>query len=405
MRIGVVGGGPAGLIAAETLASAGAHVTVIEHMASVGRKFLLAGRGGLNLTHSEDVDAFVGRYRNASAPMLAALGEFGPVALRAWADGLGAETFVGSSGRVFPAAFRAAPLLRAWLARLEDLGVEIRTRCEWVDWPMVVRDRGGVDEPLEVDAIVLACGGASWPRTGSDGRWTDRLPSTELLPSNVGLLINWSELFRARFAGSPLKDVAVAVGEHRGRGDAVITPQGIEGGAVYAISSAARDELVSRGHTDLVVDFRPDQSFESVRTKLSNRREKESVAGWLPARGCRRWPSRSCARCQATQSLLTLRACPRWSRRWLSLSPVCNRSTAPSRRPGACPGPPWMIASCCETARASSWPVKCSTGMRPPAAIYSKRVSARASPPPGERCGGPAPSEHHRDAGGANGSL
>ncbi|MEA3020927.1 MAG: hypothetical protein QOI47_2451, partial [Actinomycetota bacterium] len=200
----VVGGGPAGLMAAEVLATGGVSVTVYERMPSVGRKLLLAGRGGLNLTHTEPLDVFLARYGPARSRLQAAIEGFGPDALRAWCAGLGQEPFVGSSGRVFPSGFRATPLLRAWLARLGDLGVTIRTRHEW---------SGFDDESVGADALVLALGGASWPRTGSNGAWTSVVGAAgievePLRPANCGFAVEWTSVFRERFAGVPLKNVA-----------------------------------------------------------------------------------------------------------------------------------------------------------------------------------------------------
>ncbi len=283
--VAVVGGGPAGLIAAETLAAAGQRVVVFEQMASVGRKFLLAGRGGLNLTHSEDFAVFLTRYRSDAPQLVHALRGFGPTELRAWADGLGEPTFVGTSGRVFPSSFRAAPLLRAWLARLDDLGVTVRTRQEWTDWPVVVTDRAGLVTAFEADATVLALGGASWPRTGSDGRWVSMLDAAALQPSNMGLVVGWSREFASRFAGSALKDVALAFNGEKSRGDVMVTANGLEGGAVYALSSPLRDALATTGVVELTVDLRPDQSLAVLTRRLGRRRPKESVAGWLRGAG------------------------------------------------------------------------------------------------------------------------
>jgi uncharacterized flavoprotein (TIGR03862 family) len=283
--VAVVGGGPAGLIAAETLAAAGVDVVVFEQMASVGRKFLLAGRGGLNLTHSEEFADFVRRIRTDAPQLVHALEQFGPAQLREWAHGLGEQTFVGSSGRVFPESFRASPLLRAWLARLAQLGVDIRTRHSWVGWPVVVRDRDGAVSEFRADAVVLALGGASWPRTGSDGRWVSLLDATPLQPSNMGFVVAWSHEFASRFGGTPLKDVAVRFGDEQSRGDVMVTSAGVEGGAIYALSSPLRDALTHDGTVELVLDTRPDQSVADLTRRLARRRPKESVASWLRAAG------------------------------------------------------------------------------------------------------------------------
>jgi uncharacterized flavoprotein (TIGR03862 family) len=285
MTVAVVGGGPAGLIAAETLATAGARVVVFEQMASVGRKFLLAGRGGLNLTHSEDLETLLLRYRGDAPQLAGAVRAFGPTELRAWAAGLGEPTFVGTSGRVFPSSLRAAPLLRAWLARLADLGVDIRTRHTWSDWPLIVADRAGVVTRFEADATVLALGGASWPRTGSDGKWVSRLDAAPLRPSNMGFTVAWSAEFVSRFAGSPVKDVALVFGDERSRGDIVVTTSGVEGGAVYALSSPVYDALAAIDVVELIVDLRPDESVADLAQRLARRRPKDSVSGWLRRAG------------------------------------------------------------------------------------------------------------------------
>jgi len=285
----VVGGGPAGLIAAETLAREGVAVTVFDHMRSVGRKFLLAGRGGLNLTHSEARETFVERYDAPSwlAPQLEA---FGPAALRAWSAALGQPTFVGSSGRVFPEAFRATPLLRAWLRRLAEFGVGIETRHRWIGWDddggMRFERGDGSVRSIHPDVTVLALGGASWPRVGSDGGWVSVLAAegvevTPLRPSNAGLAIGWSDTFVERFAGHPLKNVALTAGSTTVRGDAIVSVTGLEGGPVYGIGRAVRTELERDGACTIAVDLHPDQTIDRLRRQLQRRRARDSVATWL----------------------------------------------------------------------------------------------------------------------------
>jgi uncharacterized flavoprotein (TIGR03862 family) len=269
----VIGAGPAGLMAAEVLSAGGISVTIFDRMPSVGRKFLMAGRGGLNLTHSEPFDAFVARYGRAAPKLRPMLDAFPPAALVAWANGLGQETFVGSSGRVFPKAMKASPLLRAWLLRLDRQGVQFRLRHEW-------------HGEIEADITVLALGGASWPRLGADGGWVNVLAArgveiAPLRPANVGFSVAWSDVFRDRFSGHPLKNIALRFGEHRSRGDAMITRYGIEGGAVYALSSMLRDAIAASGPVALEIDLRPDQTAEHIAQRLARPRNKESRANFL----------------------------------------------------------------------------------------------------------------------------
>ena len=283
--IAVVGGGPAGLMAAEVLAGAGCAVTVYERMPSVGRKFLMAGRGGLNLTHSEDFETFVGRYGPAAGRLRPMIEAFPPAALTAWAEGLGQPTFTGSSGRVFPKALKASPLLRAWLRRLAELGVEIRTRHDWLgfapDGGLRFRTPEG-EATVRPDAAVLALGGASWPRLGSDGAWARHFADVApFRPSNVGFDVAWSGMFRDRFEGQPLKNVALALGDRTARGDAVVTRYGLEGGAVYALSAPIRDAIEAEGGAVVEVDLRPDQTVGKLTQKLLRPRKGESLANQL----------------------------------------------------------------------------------------------------------------------------
>jgi hypothetical protein len=286
----VIGAGPAGLMAAERLAQAGAAVVVHEAMPSVARKFLMAGRGGLNLTHSEGLDGFLGRYGAAGGTVAAWLERFSPTHLIGWAEGLGQATFTGSSGRVFPRAMKASPLLRAWLGRLGGLGVEVRTRSRWVGrrdgaWVFQTPEGERVERP---DAVVLAMGGASWPRLGSDGAWAGMLEGVEVAPfrpSNVGFDVAWSEVFADRFAGEPLKPVAMSHAGQTVRGEAMLTRYGIEGGAVYALSAGLRDAIERDGSAVLTVDLRPDLSVEALAGRLTRPRGKDSVTNWLRKAG------------------------------------------------------------------------------------------------------------------------
>jgi uncharacterized flavoprotein (TIGR03862 family) len=289
LQAAIIGGGPAGLMAADVLARGGVAVTVYDRMPSVGRKFLLAGRGGLNLTHSEALEAFLPRYREAAPHLRAAIEAFSPADLRAFSAELGQETFIGSSGRVFPQSLKASPLLRAWLRRLADMGVQVKPRHHWRGW-----DSDGVllfetpDGPLAVKtpAAILALGGASWPHLGSDGGWTAPLQQAgisiaPLRPSNSGFLVDWSEPFRERFAGQPLKSVEFAFTDTKLRGEAMITWQGIEGGAIYALSPDLREAIAAVGEAVLHVDLRPDIGFLELERRLAASREKQSLANWL----------------------------------------------------------------------------------------------------------------------------
>lgn len=288
----VIGAGPAGLMAAERLARAGAGVVVHEAMPSVGRKFLMAGRGGLNLTHSEPLESFVSRYGAAAGPVARWLETFSPTHLTGWAEGLGQATFTGSSGRVFPRAMKASPLLRAWLGRLGELGVEVRTRSRWVGrrdggWVFDAPDGERIERP---DAVVLALGGASWPRLGSDGAWRARLEADGVAvepfrPSNVGFDADWSPVFADRFAGQPLKPVALTHADRTVRGEAMITRYGLEGGAVYALSAGLREAIDRDGTAGLTIDLRPDLSVEALAGRLAKPRGKDSAANWLRKAG------------------------------------------------------------------------------------------------------------------------
>ncbi|WP_342363010.1 TIGR03862 family flavoprotein [Terrarubrum flagellatum] len=284
--IHIIGAGPAGLIAAETLAAAGVSVIVHERMPSVARKFLMAGRGGLNLTHSEPLGDFLARYGDA-ALIRGAVASFPSAALRGWAEGLGQGTFVGSSGRIFPLAMKASPLLRAWLARLGALGVRIETRSEWrgfsPDGSLLISSTGQPPEAMRADAVILACGGASWPRLGSDGGWTAALEKAGVAiapfrPANMGVVCDWSPLFATRFAGTPLKRIVLRLGSIRAPGEIVITATGLEGGAVYPLSPHTRDSLAAGRDTVLRIDLRPDLSQAELRERLAANRAKDSLS-------------------------------------------------------------------------------------------------------------------------------
>jgi uncharacterized flavoprotein (TIGR03862 family) len=289
MNVAVIGAGPAGLMAAEVLGQGGADVAVYDSMPSAGRKFLMAGRGGLNLTHSEPLADFLARYREAMPRMKAAVEAFPPSALRAWSEALGQPTFIGSSGRVFPKAFKASPLLRAWLRRLDAVGVRFAFRHRWVGWDE--RGRLRFEAPdgrraVEADATVLALGGASWPRLGSDGAWADILAAkgiavAPMKPANSGFTVAWSDVFRDRFEGQPLKGVASMIGTHTVRGEAIVTRTGIEGGAIYALSAELREAVLAEGTATLSVALRPDLATRELVARLSAPRGKQSFSNFL----------------------------------------------------------------------------------------------------------------------------
>jgi uncharacterized flavoprotein (TIGR03862 family) len=298
-RVAVVGAGPAGLMAAEVLAAGGAEVDVFDAMPSVGRKFLLAGKGGLNLTHSEPLPVFVQRYAQRAGIVGRWLEAFGPRALRDWAQGLGIATFVGSSGRVVPAEMKAAPLLRAWLHRLRASGVRLHMRHRWqpglepaAEGERVLRfdTPDGVVEH-RADALLLALGGGSWPRLGSDGAWLPALQAAgvataPLRPSNCGFDIGWSEHLASRHAGAPLKGVQLDFEGRDGRafhrkGECVLTATGLEGSLVYAASALLRDEIEATGAAHVTLDLLPDRSRQELATALARGRGARSFANHL----------------------------------------------------------------------------------------------------------------------------
>lgn len=291
----IVGAGPAGLFAAELLAARGLRVTVFEAKPSPARKLLMAGRGGLNLTHSEPLDRFVTRYGAEAAWFREVLAAFPPEALCAWCTGLGIDTFVGTSGRVFPDSFKASVLVRAWLRRLESLGVTLRTRHRWLgfgpdaDGGATLRFASPEGEVAErFDAVLLALGGASWPRLGSDGTWAEDLaacgvPLAPFRPSNCGFTADWSPFLRDAHAGAPLKNIALTFAGRTVKGEMVLTTTGIEGGAVYALSAPLRDAVEAEGAAELHLDLKPDLTEAAVRERLAARRGGKSLAAHLKA--------------------------------------------------------------------------------------------------------------------------
>ncbi|PVB59446.1 TIGR03862 family flavoprotein [Labrenzia sp. 011] len=286
----IIGAGPSGLFAADRLAAEGLAVTIVDRMPSPARKFLMAGRGGLNLTHSEGLAAFVGRYRQAEAFLSPLIGDFPPEALADWCHGLGEETFTGSSGRVFPASMKASPLLRAWLRRLEKNGVKLLTRHRFTgfadDGTALIQHENGTPESFPARATLLALGGASWPRLGSDAAWVSALEErgigiSRFRPANCGFRVAWSAVMKDRFAGTPLKRIGLRHGEKSVIGEALISESGLEGGAVYALSAELRDTIEADGSALLHVDLRPAKTAAALARRLARPRGKQSVSTYL----------------------------------------------------------------------------------------------------------------------------
>jgi uncharacterized flavoprotein (TIGR03862 family) len=285
--IAVIGAGPTGLMAAEVLARGGRSVTVFDHMPSAGRKLLMAGRGGLNLTHTEPLEVFLARYGEAAPRLAPAIRAFPPEALRGWAESLGQSLFVGSSGRVFPRAMKASPLLRAWLRRLSEAGVRFAFHHRWQGFGPGTQTLLFEGLPsVAAEGVVLALGGASWPRLGSDGGWAPHLAERGVIlapfaPANCGFTVDWTEMLRQRFAGTPLKSVALQWRGLVSRGDAMVTAYGIEGGAVYTLSAALRDAIAAHGEAQITLDLRPDLPEAALAGKLRALRPRDSLSTGL----------------------------------------------------------------------------------------------------------------------------
>jgi uncharacterized flavoprotein (TIGR03862 family) len=292
--VAVIGAGPAGLMAAEVLSQAGREVHVFDAMPSAGRKFLLAGKGGLNLTHSEPFDTFLTRYGARRAQLEPWLRDFGPQAVREWAKTLGVETFVGTSGRVFPADMKAAPLLRHWLHRLRTSGVQFHMRHRFLGWSADGSLRFGTvqgEQYLRGEAVVLALGGASWRRLGSDGAWVELLEArgvavAPLRPANCGFDVRagWSSYFASRFAGQPFKSVAIRCGSFHRQGEFVATATGVEGSLIYAASALLRDEIALTGSATFELDLLPARGVHQVLAEAAHPRGSRSLANHLKSR-------------------------------------------------------------------------------------------------------------------------
>ena len=292
LPLAVVGGGPAGLMAAEAAAARGWAVDVFDAMPSPGRKFLMAGRGGLNITHAESEETFLGRYGEARPALAAALAAFGPGQVRDWMAGLGIESFVGTSGRVFPVGMKAAPLFRAWLRRLGNSGVRLHVRHRWVGWD----EAGGLrfatpagERSIRVGATVFAMGGGSWRRLGSDAAWVPHFMAqgidvAPLRPANCGFEVCWSESFRQRFAGHPVKTVSARHGDKRLTGEFVVTRHGVEGGLIYALAAPLRDALAAGMPAIVHLDLVPGRSEKALAADLARPRGRDTLANHLRRR-------------------------------------------------------------------------------------------------------------------------
>ncbi|WP_047553984.1 TIGR03862 family flavoprotein [Methylotenera sp. G11] len=295
--VAIIGGGPAGLMAAEVLCRGGVKVDVFDAMPSAGRKFLMAGKGGMNITHSEPLPAFAARYGNRQKDIAPLLETFGPQALREWIHALGIETFIGTSGRVFPREMKAAPLLRSWLHRLREAGCSFHMRHRWFGWNEENALRftvAGQEKTIQADAVILALGGGSWARLGSDGLWVPLLeqrgiPVAALKPANCGFDTSWSEHFSTRFAGQPVKTVTLSYIDmagmtHRKQGELMITANGIEGGLIYALSSGLRDSISASGTVQVYLDLLPDTSIDQVMNEIAHPRGSRSMSSHLQSR-------------------------------------------------------------------------------------------------------------------------
>lgn len=286
----IIGGGPAGLMAAEVLSTHGVKVHVYDRMPSMGRKFLMAGRGGLNITHGESFETFVQRYGARKDALLSALTKFGAQETVRWCEDLGQAVFTGSSGRVFPKAMKASPLLRAWLRRLDQAGVSFHPRHEFAGWnragELLFHVNDVAQDAVKADVVVLACGGASWPRLGSDGRWTNTLAERGISvapwrAANCGFLAAWSDHLRERFAGTPLKNIAITFGETTQRGECIVSAYGLEGGVIYTLSSQLRAQIERHGAADIRIDLRPDMAMDVLIRRLYTPRGKASLSNHL----------------------------------------------------------------------------------------------------------------------------
>jgi len=287
--VAIVGGGPAGLMAAEVVSQHGIKVDLFDAMPSVGRKLLMAGKSGLNITHSDPLDVFITRFGKSQTHIESMLNKFGPNELREWVHGLGIETFIGTSGRVFPKGMKASPLLRAWINRLEPSGVTFHMRHKLIGFlpenTLLFNTQNG-EVAVKADAVVLALGGGSWSRLGSDGKWVDWLNQNgikvePLLPSNCGFVVEWSAHFREKYEGHPIKSVILSFRQFKQQGEFIVTKEGVEGGLIYSASSMMRDEIYKNGNAVIYLDLKPDRNLEWLVDKLSRPRGKRSLSTYL----------------------------------------------------------------------------------------------------------------------------
>ena len=287
-EIAIIGGGPSGLMAADILSANGYKVIIYERKPTFGRKFLMAGRGGLNISHSENFENFIKKYGSQSRIFKKIINNFSPQNLRDWCQGLGEKTFIGSSGRVFPKSFKASPLLRAWLARLKKQNVIFKIKHDWQGWKnnnLVFNTKNGIII-AKSDFTILALGGASWPKLGSDGSWVKILEEqgvevSILQPTNCGFVTEWSEIFSKRFEGKSLKPVLLSFKDKRVKGEFIITKNGVEGGAIYSLSSILREEININGTAELTLDLKPDFNFEEIKKRLQKPILKLSISNYL----------------------------------------------------------------------------------------------------------------------------
>ena len=287
-NISIIGGGPTGLMAADILSANGYAVTIYERKATFGRKFLMAGRGGLNISNSENLDDFIKNYGIKSSIFKNIINNFTPENLRDWCKGLGERTFIGSSGRIFPESFKASPLLRAWIKRLDQQNVIFKLNHNWLGWKkdnLIFKTKSGIIY-IESNMTILSLGGASWPNLGSDGSWVKILKDqnievSNLQPSNCGFMVEWSKIFSKRFEGKSLKSVSLSFQDKNILGEFIITKNGVEGGAIYTLSSLLREEINKNGEAKLILDLKPDFNIKETNKRLQKPKLKLSITNYL----------------------------------------------------------------------------------------------------------------------------